>query len=133
MSTGPLGYEPTGSRYDEMLDDVRSPRRHWQSLLDHLATLPPRTLLERSDFVHEAIAGDGVTYNVYADPKGVSRPWELDLIPFIVPPDEWRDIAAAVAQRARLLDAVLGDLYGPQTLLAEGLIPPALVFGQRSF
>ena len=90
-------------------------------------------MLGRSRFVQEAIASDGVTYNVYADPKGASRPWELDLLPLILPADEWRAIAAAVAQRARLLDAVLADLYGPQQLLAEGLIPPALVFGQRSF
>jgi uncharacterized circularly permuted ATP-grasp superfamily protein/uncharacterized alpha-E superfamily protein len=125
-------YEPSDSRYDEMLGG-RVPRSHWRAFLAHLATLSPETLLRRSEFVSDAIASDGVTYNVYADPKGVSRPWELDLLPFILPADEWRQIEAAVAQRARLLDAVLRDLYGPQTLLAEGLIPPALVFGQRSF
>jgi uncharacterized circularly permuted ATP-grasp superfamily protein/uncharacterized alpha-E superfamily protein len=51
----------------------------------------------------------------------------------LLPEAEWRGIASAVAQRARLLDAVLGDLYGPQHLLAEGLVPPALVFGQRGY
>jgi uncharacterized circularly permuted ATP-grasp superfamily protein/uncharacterized alpha-E superfamily protein len=128
-----LDYEPSMSRHDELCDHTRAPRPHWRAFLSHLESLPAETMVERSRFVHDAIAGDGVTYNVYADPKGVSRPWELDLIPFIMPPDEWREIAAAVAQRARLLDVVLRDLYGPQTLLAEGLIPPALVFGQRSY
>jgi len=127
------GYEPSASRYDEMVDDARTPRPHWRAFLTHLAGLPAETMMRRSDFVQEAIASDGVTYNVYADPKGTSRPWELDLLPMILPVHEWKHIAAGVAQRARLLDAVLGDLYGPQTLLAEGLIPPALVFGQRSF
>jgi uncharacterized circularly permuted ATP-grasp superfamily protein/uncharacterized alpha-E superfamily protein len=126
-------YVPSPSRYDEMVDDIQVPRPHWRAFLAHLATLPVETMQRRSQFVQDAIASDGVTYNVYADPKGASRPWELDLLPLILPPDEWRQISVAVAQRARLLDAVLGDLYGQQKLLAEGLIPPALVFGQRSF
>src|SRR5688572_27639463 len=126
-------YDPTSTRYDEMLDENEIPRPHWRAFLKHLASLPPETVANRGRFLHEAIASDGVTYNVYADPKGISRPWELDLLPLILPAEEWRKISSAVVQRARLLDGVLRDLYGPQTLLAEGLIPPALVFGQRSF
>lgn len=126
-------YEPTTTRYDEMLDENEIPRPHWRAFLKHLASLSAETVAQRGRFLHETIASDGVTYNVYADPKGTSRPWELDLLPLILPTEEWRQISSAVAQRARLLDAVLRDLYGPQTLLAEGLIPPALVFGQRSF
>jgi uncharacterized circularly permuted ATP-grasp superfamily protein/uncharacterized alpha-E superfamily protein len=126
-------YQPSLSRYDEMVDDARSPRPHWGPFLAHLASVPAESMLRRSQFVRDVIASDGVTYNVYADPKGASRPWELDLLPMILPPEEWRQISVAVSQRARLLDAVLGDLYGAQALLAEGLIPPALVYGQRSF
>ncbi len=126
-------YVPAAGRYDEMLDEGRAPRAHWQALLEQLAREPDEGLAARARFVGEALASDGVSFNVYADPKGTSRPWELDLLPMVLPEGEWRSIASAVAQRARLLDAVLRDLYGPQTLLAEGLIPPALVFGQRSF
>lgn len=126
-------YVPSESRYDEMVDDIQVPRPHWRAFLAHLATLPVETMQRRNQFVQDVIASDGVTYNVYADPKGANRPWELDLLPLILPPEEWRQISVAVAQRARLLDAVLGDLYGKQELLAEGLIPPALVFGQRSY
>jgi len=126
-------YVPSAARYDEMVDEIQIPRPHWRAFLTHIASLPAETMAKRGQFVNDAIATDGVTYNVYADPKGASRAWELDLLPLILPADEWRGIAAAVAQRARLLNAVLGDLYGPQKLVAEGLIPPALVYGQRSF
>lgn len=126
-------YVPLAARYDEMVDEIQIPRPHWREFLRHLIALPAETMARRSQLVSDAIASDGVTYNVYADPKGASRPWELDLLPLILPASEWRGIEAAVAQRARLLNAVLGDLYGPQTLLAEGLLPPSLVFGQRSF
>ncbi|HVJ91679.1 MAG TPA: circularly permuted type 2 ATP-grasp protein [Labilithrix sp.] len=126
-------YTSPPSRYDEMVDDVRRPRPHWRAFLAHVRAMSPEMLDRRAQFVHDAIAADGVSYNVYADPKGASRPWELDVLPLILPAEEWRVIAAGVAQRARLLDAILGDLYGPQRLLADGLLPPALVFGQRSF
>jgi uncharacterized circularly permuted ATP-grasp superfamily protein/uncharacterized alpha-E superfamily protein len=126
-------YRPAESRYDEMLDATRAPRPHWRAFLSQLAELSNETIAVQSRFVHDAIASDGVSYNVYADPEGASRPWDLDLLPLLLPGEEWRAIADAVAQRARLLDAVLRDLYGEQTLLAEGLIPPALVFGQRSY
>ncbi|MDB4946764.1 MAG: hypothetical protein JWP97_6298 [Labilithrix sp.] len=126
-------YAKVPARYDEMVDDAGAPRPHWRAFLAHLASLPADSVRQRHEFVDETIASDGVTYNVYADPKGASRPWELDLLPMILAEDEWRGIATAVAQRAKLLDAVLGDLYGEQTLLRDGLLPPALVFGQRSF
>jgi len=116
-----------------MVDGLRAPRSHWRSLLSHLATVPAETMRKQSEFVNEAIASDGVSYNVYADPHGTSRAWELDVMPLVLPQQEWKVISAAVAQRARLLDAILRDLYGPQMLLAEGFIPPALVFGQRTF
>ncbi len=132
-SLWPSPYPRTASRYDEMLDGRGAPRAHWRPFLGQVAALPRETIRERRRFVRESIEADGVTYNVYADPKGASRPWELDLLPLILPADEWRGISAAVAQRARLLNALLGDLYGKQELLAMGLIPPAVVFGQRGF
>ncbi len=40
---------------------------------------------------------------------------------------------AGIQQRAQLLNAVLEDVYGRQTVLHEGLIPPALVFASAHF
>ncbi len=128
-----MRYAPSDARYDEMLDEIQIPRPHWRVFLTQLQSMSKRAMQERSRFVHDSIASDGVTYNVYADPKGKSRAWELDLVPLILPEHEFREIRLAVEQRARLLNAVLGDLYGERTLLARGLIPPALVFGQRAY
>ena len=36
-------------------------------------------------------------------------------------------------QRARLLNAILADLYGPQRLLRDGVLPPALVLANPAF
>ncbi|MDO8280388.1 MAG: circularly permuted type 2 ATP-grasp protein, partial [Burkholderiaceae bacterium] len=73
------------------------------------------------------------TYNVYADADGPQRPWSLDLFPLIISPQDWRYIELGVQQRVRLLDHVMADVYGPQRMLAEGLLPSALVQGHPGY
>ncbi|WP_018411221.1 circularly permuted type 2 ATP-grasp protein [Methyloversatilis thermotolerans] len=126
-------YPLTPGRYDEMLSAPGKLRPHWLSLFDTVARANPAQMQERLESVRRQIRENGVTYNVYADPRGVERPWELDLLPLVIPPDEWAGIEAAIAQRAELLNRILLDIYGPQHLLNEGLLPPALVFGHSGF
>jgi len=134
MPAGLLSDYPfRASRYDEMFAARGEPRPHWQGFADRLESLSLESLLQREEFVRDAIEADGVSYNVYSDPQGNRRPWELDMLPLIIDDGEWSLLSAAVAQRARLLNAILADLYGPQHLLTEGLLPPALVFGQPGF
>ena len=127
------GYAPAEAAYDELLDSHGQVRAHWRALLDQLQRSQPAQLQQRQAMVTRQIQANGVTYNVYADPEGTDRPWELDLLPSLIPAAEWQAITAGVAQRAALLDRVLADLYGPQQLLADGLLPPELVFGHDSF
>ena len=65
---------------------------------------------------------------MYADGAAAAAPWSLELLPLLIEPADWAQIEAGVAQRARLLDAMLADVYGPQRLLHEALLPPALLF-----
>ncbi len=108
-------------------------RPHWKKFLGHLDAVAPEEMRRRLDFAEQRIQENGVTYNVYADPNGADRPWALDPLPLIIPPEEWAEVSAAVAQRATLLNAMLADLYSDQTLLSEGLLPPALVYGQHGY
>jgi uncharacterized circularly permuted ATP-grasp superfamily protein/uncharacterized alpha-E superfamily protein len=134
MPTGIIqNYPFIAARYDEMLAARSEPRPHWQAFAERLEGFPAEELIQRAEFVQEAIEADGVSYNVYTDPQGIRRPWELDMLPLIIADREWQLLSAAIVQRARLLNAILADLYGPQSLLAEGLLPPALVFGQHGY
>ncbi|MBP0600302.1 circularly permuted type 2 ATP-grasp protein [Herbaspirillum sp. LeCh32-8] len=126
-------YPVSSDRYDEMLLADGRLRPHWRTLIDQLENLSPEMLRRRANEVRDAIASDGVTYNVYADPKGANRPWELDLLPHLVSSEEWGFLSRAVDQRARLMNAVLADIYGEQSLIAGGLLPPALLFGQHGY
>jgi uncharacterized circularly permuted ATP-grasp superfamily protein len=62
-----------------------------------------------------------------------ANPTNWTRFPLVIPPAEWTRVSAGLAQRIRLLDAVLADLYGPQTLLLQGLVPPDLVHSCPAF
>ena len=126
-------YPRKTDRFDEMLAENGQLRPAWRDFFDHLDNATPAQMRHQIDYVRRRILENGVTYNVYADPKGADRPWELDPLPLILSPEEWANISAAVTQRARLLNALLVDLYGEQTLLKDGSLPPALVYGHNGF
>ncbi|MDX9666583.1 circularly permuted type 2 ATP-grasp protein [Pseudomonas sp. P5_152] len=126
-------YPLTAGTYHELLDDSGAVRTHWRRLFEQVQRSSPAQLVQRQALLARQIQENGVTYNVYADPKGADRPWELDLLPHVIAAEEWQHLSAGIAQRARLLNAVLADLYGPQRLIAEGLLPAELVFGHNNF
>ena len=126
-------YPQARARYDEMLEAPQTPRPHWRQMVDELTATSPELMRDRLKSVQRQVREDGVTYNVHADPHGADRPWDLDVLPLILPHGEWAQIEAAVAQRARLLDRILEDVYGEQRLLMKGLLPPALVYAHAGY
>src|ERR1700676_5279962 len=133
---GPLlsaGYPHTFGVYDEMSVAPGVLRPHWDVFINSLSALGEEEIARRWETARQRIRENGVTYNVYGDPLGMDRQWNLDALPLIIPPSEWTQIEEGLIQRARLLNFILADLYGPQRLLHGGLIPPALVFANTRF
>jgi len=126
-------YEPSDGVFDEMMAPEGRVRPHWRKFLAGLEELAEGELARRWEAAQRLIHENGITYNVYGDPRGMARPWELDAIPLLVGQDEWRQIEAGLIQRAKVLNAVLADLYGPQILLRDGVLPAALVYGNPQF
>ncbi len=131
----PLG--PSASTtppFDECLDGSGKPRPHWSPLLGSLDRLGGAELSVRRDEGFRIIREHGITYNVYGDPKGCDRPWDLDLVPLILPSSEWRILEQGLIQRSRLLNLILGDIYiGKQRLLLDGFLPPELIYSNPGF
>ena len=105
----------------------------WSAFFEQLGSSGFADLNHRTEQLQRQIHDNGVTYNVYADADNPQRPWSLDLFPMIVSPESWKQIETGVLQRVRVLDRVLADIYGPQQLLARGLLPPALVQGHPGY
>jgi len=119
--------------FDELSADGVTPRSHWSAFVQSLSDLGAGEVEKRLARAERRIRENGVTYNVYGDPQGVSRPWKIDLVPLLIPANEWRFIEAGIIQRAELLNMLLEDLYGPQKLLGSGRLPAALVYANPAF
>ncbi len=127
------GYHPPAQGFDELRDPSGRIRRAWVPLLEQLGRQEAGGLARRRDSARRLLREHGVTYHVYGSDEGFERPWSLDLMPFCLSAEEWARLETGLIQRTRLLNAVLADVYGPQTLLREGLLPAALVHANPGF
>ncbi|MBX3422115.1 MAG: circularly permuted type 2 ATP-grasp protein [Pirellulaceae bacterium] len=123
-----LDYQPVSHAYDEAIDAAGNLRGHWKTLIVELESLGRGELDRRWRQGLDQIQRDGVTFNPYDAESGSSRPWALDPIPMVFDELEWSSLAAGIEQRARLMDGLLADLFGPQRLLREKIIPPELYY-----
>lgn len=119
--------------YNELLGDDGSLRPHWQTFFNSFSQLGPDQIKEREQDILRFLKENGVTYNVYGDDSGQTRPWHLDIIPFLISEPEWQKIEAGLIQRATLLDLILKDIYGERLLIKEGLLPLELIYNHAGF
>lgn len=115
---------------DEMADGSGNAKPHWRSLLSTLFALGHETLAQRATLLDQAFAEEGITAIL---PGERSVNWRCDPIPLLMSAAEFASLESGLAQRARLIELILADLYGPRALLAEGLIPPDLIYGNPAF
>src|SRR4051794_17000933 len=135
-SGGPMdsltaSYAPPPSGWDEMTSADGLVREPWREVGAVADLLGLEGLRARGAEATSLLESDGVTYR--SPQTGVERAWELDPIPLLVHDIEWAALEAGLVQRAELLDAVLTDLYDDRRLIAEGLLPPEVVFGHDGF
>ncbi len=126
-------YAASPGTYDALLDVEGSIRPLWHPVLAALAGMTDAERARIRDTAEEMLAENGVTFVAQDDEESETRPWRLDLLPMLIAEDEWQKLEAGLIQRAQLLNEVLGDLYGPQRALREGILPPSLVFGNLHF
>ncbi|WP_395790597.1 circularly permuted type 2 ATP-grasp protein [Aquimonas sp.] len=102
-------------------------RPHYQFFSDWLRTTPePRTAQKRRE-AELAFHRVGITFTVYGEKSGTERLIPFDIIPRIIPAQEWKMLDAGLRQRVRALNAFLSDIYGAQRIVETGLIPRELV------
>ncbi|HSI11476.1 MAG TPA: circularly permuted type 2 ATP-grasp protein [Chthoniobacter sp.] len=126
-------YRPRPDVFDEMRAPNGVVRPHWLPLVQGLERLGREGIKERSESASQLLREHGVTYNVHADGESAERRWGLDVLPLIISAEEWAHLEAGLIQRTRLLNLVLADIYGPQQLLRDGLLPPAMLHANPGF
>ncbi|WP_339726999.1 circularly permuted type 2 ATP-grasp protein [Maribacter stanieri] len=118
---------------DEMYSLNSGMKPYWNKLLTEFDTLGITGLTARQKDIDWLLSENGVTYNVYNDPKGMHRPWNLNVVPFMLHQDEWTKVEAGLKQRAELLNLVLKDVYGERKLIKNGIVPYEVIYGHRGF
>ena len=119
--------------YDEVLKSNMSVNPNWAKLLNNLTQMGTDNLLAKQKQIDWLMEENGVTYNVYNDPKGLHRSWNLNIVPFLIHQKEWATIEKGITQRAELLNLILKDIYGERELIKNGIIPQEVVFAHRGF
>ena len=125
------GYRPVMGIPDELFDASGRPREHWLHFLGDLADYPADQVRNRFTLATRHIRDTGVTYRVYGEES--ERSWPINPVPLILGHHEWATIAAAVNQRATLMEALLHDIYGEARLVAQGHLPAAALTGSPDF
>lgn len=126
------GYRGVGESYDELFDGAGDLRAHWQLFAGAAHEVGEAESIGRWRQAQRLLHQDSLAYHDPAHPQA-SRPWELDAFPLILPSGEWKEIAAALNQRAQLLDLIQRDLFGPQNLVKRGILPAEIVYRHPGF
>lgn len=126
-------YKETINSYDEILDQNGQVKPYWQGLFDTLDSIGIEGLELCNQEIIKKLKENGVTYNIYDSNNKSNRAWKLDPIPFLIHQSEWKTIEKGLKQRAHLLDLILKDIYGPQLLIKNAIIPPELIYDNSGF
>ncbi len=124
---------PSASPYDEMHEASGALRPHWHAYVEHQERLGTEEAKANWTKTKELLRDNGASYNTYRDSKGEERPFRLSPIPVMLSNEDWQRLSSGIAQRARLLGALLGDLYGPARTLVDGDLPSELVYTNPYF
>ena len=118
--------------WDEMCDGTGI-RPQYQQVFQALNQLSPATLADKDKLAGELFLNQGITFTVYTDNEGIERIFPFDIIPRIIPGQEWSHIEAGIAQRMKALNLFLKDIYSTQQILKDKIIPAALIASCQHF
>jgi uncharacterized circularly permuted ATP-grasp superfamily protein len=113
--------------FDEMFSADGEVRPHHQKLHQRLLELTPAELMAKCELASQSFLRRGVTFTVYSNNEGTERIFPFDCLPRIVPAEEWRKLEEGLSQRIVALNLFLADIYGPQRIIKEGIVPREMI------
>lgn len=126
------GYDEEGF-FDEMFSADAGVRAHYRQLYERLSGMTATEFRARCELADLTLVNQGITFTVYGDAQGVEKPFPVDLVPRIVPADEWRHLERGLEQRVRALNLFLHDVYHDGKIMSDGIIPRDLVVNAPNY
>lgn len=122
-----------GPGFDELVDASGRPRTAAGPLWEALAALGPAGLAARQADAEREMRSLGATFAVQGDGDATERTWPLDVVPRLVPADEWQVVEAGLVQRLAALNRFIDDTYHDQRAVRDGVVPAEVVTGSPNF
>jgi uncharacterized circularly permuted ATP-grasp superfamily protein len=127
--------------FDEMHASSAGPdsqvREHYRTYERWLGRQPQELMAARRDEAEMIFRRVGITFAVYGDKdedgSGTERLIPFDLIPRIIPSQEWKEMEKGLKQRVTALNRFLDDIYHGQEILKAGIIPAEPVLNNAQF
>jgi uncharacterized circularly permuted ATP-grasp superfamily protein len=125
---------PLIDSYDEVFTPAGTPREHGEQLVAELARLGSERLVAAGQLRDALFMRQGITFDLSStEGAGADRPFPLDLVPRIIPAQEWREIKRGLAQRIRALNQFVADVYHEREIVRAGIIPWTLIASRSHF
>ena len=126
------GYSGHANGYDEAVGPDGAVKPAWADFAQAFGALTPEEQSQRHERLRRLVLENGIAHDLFAGP-GTRQPWAIDLIPIVLPAEEWAHLERGLIQRVTLFDLIAKDIYGPQSLLKASKIPPRLIFSDTAF
>jgi len=114
-------------RNDELLAADGRVKPVWASFFEHISNLSSDGLARRFARGDQYLRDTGVLYRQYDESMSSEREWPLSHIPVILDEAEWQVISTGLIERANLLEDVLHDFYGANSLVSSGKLPATIL------
>jgi uncharacterized circularly permuted ATP-grasp superfamily protein len=118
--------------FDELVENGKA-RPAATELCKYLASLSDAELLEHRDAAELAILVMGITFTVYSEGSNIDRAWPLDIIPRIIPKQEWDRTEQGLVQRLTALNMFINDIYGEQKIVKDKIFPLDILANSKNF
>ena len=122
-----------GDFFDEMFAAPGVVRPHYQALAQRLNEMADGEFDRKRHLAEKSSINQGITFTVYSGDEGTERIFPFDLIPRIIPADEWAYVERGLIQRLTALNMFLHDIYHDQRIVKEGIIPEEIIKSAKHF
>lgn len=109
---------------------IRAP---YEKIARWLGSVPHEQLQQRRLEAELFFRRGGITFAVYGDAQGEERIIPYDIVPRVLARAEWEHLARGLEQRVKTLNLYLADVYGGQTAIKAGIVPPDLVWQNPAY
>ncbi|BAC09523.1 circularly permuted type 2 ATP-grasp protein [Thermosynechococcus vestitus] len=125
-------YDP-GDFYDEWFLAKEQPRPFIEPLLQRVRSLPAGQLQQRQKTAQQVMFNIGATFTVYGAAEGTERIMPFDILPRVIPAQEWQALERGLKQRIVALNTFIADVYGDQKIIEDGVIPRELIESAKGY